>query len=84
MAHQPVVMRVADQRLVHAVGQLRVGELGEAGGVEGRKGTQQPKELENDQEHSGIGGFAEPGEAWREEKVERPDARPAVAGRRQE
>ena len=29
MAHQPVVMRVADQRFVHALGQLRVGELGE-------------------------------------------------------
>ena len=29
VAHQPVVVRLPDQRFVHALGQLRVGELGE-------------------------------------------------------
>ena len=31
VAHQPVVVRLPDQRFVHALGQLRVGELGKGG-----------------------------------------------------
>ena len=32
------------------------------------KALSKPEELEDDQEHSGIGGFAEPREARRKEK----------------